>query len=316
MDSFYDATIFIGVGLTSVVGAVYVVATTFLGRALQDARKASEESAQRALEAYAQAKQVVQDSETLAEGFGALFWLRVREGRRRARSFIKDLNSGPQLLGVWHAVMLPGFFFLVSVGLTAAAKSGTLSVPSSTLWSAGLVFLALGMWRLTSVFLAVQKIGAKSEEAQMQTQLGALKRALIEVEEERQPWFTLETVGETPIEFTTSESKPLEFYCRVSRAPSAANVDVILWVPAAFSAERSYIDNVGSFEGWRRVNMLTNHHMRSGYRHPCGATVTAPNEPGTHQFAYKFISDLASSDPRTFEVHVTEPNAAEVPDSN
>ena len=65
IDAFYQATLLISVGLATVVVAVYVVATTFLGRALQAALEQAEASKEEAKRHYQKTKEDLEKQSSL-----------------------------------------------------------------------------------------------------------------------------------------------------------------------------------------------------------------------------------------------------------
>ncbi|MEE8442798.1 MAG: hypothetical protein V3S37_03540, partial [Dehalococcoidia bacterium] len=107
MVALYDATILLSIGLASVLGAVFAIAVTFLGRSLEQARTDEAEAERQAkTESEARinkAKQTLENpstEEALPELQKQLKEAKKADNKRRRQKLWRRFTTGPHLLGV------------------------------------------------------------------------------------------------------------------------------------------------------------------------------------------------------------------------
>lgn len=238
MAALYDVTILLSIGLATVIGAVFAVTTTFLGKALSHARVEAIEEAALAAEEYTRVQEQVKAAQTLGGISKELSKALRKERRRRYGRAWRNLNSGPQLLGVTHSVVIPGLLFLASAALSGVAE---LNVPLaqegwnlSWWWVAGVLSLTVGLWRLISVLKAVEAISGTSEEAYLQEQTEALRSALEEQAEREKPMFEFRPQSGRPARLVAGSINTVAFRTQVVSGSTASNIDIWLWIPSGF----------------------------------------------------------------------------------
>ena len=134
LSAIYDATILLSTGLTTVLGAIFAIATTFLGRSLQDAREAQDQEEQNARadadSAVAEFKKTLAETSHTADSQGTIANLRNQlrarekaEKARRRKQGLRRFFQGPHLLGVWGSVATPGVFLVVGRIRNSCCKS-------------------------------------------------------------------------------------------------------------------------------------------------------------------------------------------------
>lgn len=313
MTAIYDVTIFISVGLATIVGAVFTVATAFLGRARERARAVAATEALRSQENLERLKR------ELAEPGGD--WDRIaaavkEEEARRGSPRLRVLFSGPHLLSVTHTVVVPGGAFLVAAALTAIAKwsNETPSTVSGEFWwwGGGLVAFVFGLARLVTVLRAVEQVGVTSEEAYFQAQVSAMKQALLETEQANLPQLDVE-FPDQGLRFVAGRASDVMFQFSLVTGRIIRDCDILLFIPLSFAFGEgvdSQVYETGSFRGLRRTRLVKSLTLRKGYNHQVTINVVPPNEPGVYEFGYVYIAEEVNSDALSLEAVVTRPEEA------
>lgn len=288
----YDTMIFVSVGLATVVGAVYAVASTFLGRALAEARRDQEKAHAAAQDEFqkvmADIREAV-DKSDIRRSLGKAEWA---ERIRKLKGAWRRLNAGPQLLAVTHTVVLPGALFLATAVFSAAAKAkaedAALRIPDH-IWWAGVLTLTLGLWRLVSSLRAIQAISSTSEEAAFSRQVAALGQALREDRAATLPNCYLR-LSESSAPLVAGQEGTIVFEYGTDVA-AATNVSLNLFLPTEFEflgEKVGFIAASPPFKGQRRLNFINGATLPPGVYRPGNVKVRAPEKPGTYQLGFWF----------------------------
>lgn len=315
LDPIYDLTILVSVGLATIVGAVYAVATTFLGRALDKVKQEISEEASKAradserLIAQLTQKLAAPGDESIAD-IKKLLDEAEGEGKKRSRDrWRKRLYTGPHLLSVLHTVVIPGSLFLLAAVLSALAKIGSAEEIAGDIWwwIGGVVAFTVGMGRLVLVLRAIETIGSTSDAAYLASQITAFNEALKQREEESRPDFYWRPQEGEPIEFLSGKKSTITFRLSLAQGSIAHNVDVLFWIPTSFeygAGHNPTTSEAGNFPGWHRTYAITDYTIRSGYFNDASIEIEAPTEAGDYEFGYIIISDEFSTDAETLAVKV------------
>ena len=208
MEALYNPTILLAIGLTAVLGAVFAIAVTFLGRSLQQAReiriqeqqevdaaaKASIDRIKEALERESSQNAIVILKKELAQA-------KWTDRRRRLKRLWKGSAARPQLLGVTGSVIFPGTFFILAAVLSAFAKADLEHVTGDPWlwWVTSVLALGIGIIFLLQTLREVERVSRVTDEAYFSSQVNALKQAMAERDEETRPILTLTCLESSPI---------------------------------------------------------------------------------------------------------------------
>ena len=264
LSAIYDATILLSTGLTTVLGAIFAIATTFLGRSLQDAREAQDQEEQNARadadSAVAEFKKTLAETSHTADSQGTIANLRNQlrarekaEKARRRKQRLRRFFQGPHLLGVWGSVATPGVFLVVAALGTAAAKAiiGDHFSISLGVWAGSLISLLSGIFLLLLTLKEVERVSRPSTQAFFRSQVDAMKQAMAEREEETRPMLSIECEEDLPIRLTCGEERAIKLAVR-NRRNAVHNVNLVLFVPSG-SLSRGVGDLVAARDGEGRV---------------------------------------------------------------
>lgn len=130
LDSLYNATMLLSVGLTTILAPIFAIATTFLGRSLQQEKEMQEQEEQEARDRSDATKERLIDtlanegSESVIESLQKqLREAEKSEEVRRRRTRRRQILQGPHLLGVKESVIFPGFLFVLAAAIAALGRS-------------------------------------------------------------------------------------------------------------------------------------------------------------------------------------------------
>ena len=201
MAAIYDITMFLCIALLAVVVTVFVVAVSFLGRAIEEASREQAEIKQE--EAKERDKTI---EEMRAKLDQAKAPAEIRKLRRDLERYEKEARKFEEAsrkaagryrpLTVEGSVLYPGVLFVISLVLAGGARyattTTTLEWTAWVLWGLSLPALAFGCYRIHQSLKAVQSVAMVTEEAQHKRMVEALVVALDQHEEARRPALELE----------------------------------------------------------------------------------------------------------------------------
>ena len=309
MEALYDATILLSVGLTAVLGAIFAIATTFLGRSLQQARERKEEQ-EREAEQLAKAsieKINAQIQQALKNGtaLDAIASLRKQlkdaekaDKKLRRSSIFLPTKPNPKLLGVLGSVIIPGFSFIVAVALSSIAKAN-IDDPDGkdfVLWFFSLMFLVYGMWFLLLTLKEVERVSSTSEDENFKRQVLAFKQALAEREEETRPVCEVTCEGGTPIRMRPGEKQTIKLFVSLVQGYTMHRIELSIFVPEGLTIiepDSELVPNVGGayYQGWTRAILINDIALGRRYFHSSSVTIEVPQVEGSYKIGYAITSE-------------------------
>ncbi len=313
LSAIYDATILLAIGLTTVLGAIFAIATTFLGRSLEDAREAQEKAENIASaeskaavdeinDILAEARHTGDSQDTIDTLRSQLKKRGKAERARRWKQRLRPLIQGPSTLVVWGSVAMPGGFLVAAALGTAAAKALIADhfLISLEVWAGSLISLSFGIFLLLLTLKEVERVSKPSVQASFQGQVDALKQAFAEREEETQPIFSLECEESLPLRMTAGEERAINFRVNIQRK-AVHNVELMLFVPPGFDIlnSRRTVSGEGRlrlYPGRAREAIYASPSIAASYGVSVSARMRAPEKPGSYNFGYIFSSDELTLD--------------------
>jgi len=264
MATVYEMTMFLCIGLLAVVVAVFVLAASLLGRAIDEARKEQSRIAEAEQEdvdeAIAKIRTQIgqttaskEDLDRLRAGLSE-YVKRSEKLRREA----KRAASRYGLLTAKGSVLLPAMTFLFALVLAGAARwwVGLSYAPwgGQLLWATSLLLLCWGCVRVYRSLQVIEKLAISTDEAQDKRMGDALEAALRRREEAERPKLVLKFEGkQPPFKFTHDTEETIacgiflgqgdvangaEFWFAAPRAfafPGMETFPADRWVPGAHS---------------------------------------------------------------------------------
>lgn len=244
-----NAVIFLSLTLIAVVVAVFTIAVSFLGRALQQARadqqKAAEEDKKAALERLEQLKKnigKVQSKLEREDAKQAIVELKkqLREYEKEEKQAEKDSKRIAPKYRTYRLLTVPGgvlpssLWLLGSFSLAAVTQLFTTSIGYAPL---GVSVVALGWacFRIYRSLKVVQEIAVITEEAQFKRQTEALADALERHEEKKRPGLeVIFTNPKPPFKFTPASEEVMQFDVSLTKGDIAKSTFVQFYVEGDF----------------------------------------------------------------------------------
>ncbi len=304
MEAFYDATILLSIGLTAVLGAVFAVSTTFLGRSLQraqqDAEKTEREAKEEADKTISEIKGTLEtaSSDVVDRLRKQLAEAEKREKKRRLKRWFSQRFTGPHLLGVNRGVIFPGAFFVAAAVGSAYAKAGVddPTISSAWWWSGALLALTFGISTLLLTLKEVERVSRPGQEVSFRDQTEAFKQALVEREEETRPICLVTLEEDLPLQITPEEKREITFRVGMTQGSALHNVTLSIFMSPGFLIVHPKGEPVpavkgASYPGWTRAQLWDGYLITSGVVYSRSATVQAPHEVGTYKIGYAVTSE-------------------------
>lgn len=295
------------------MGAVYAVAATFLGRALTRARQEEASEAEQRASEYEALIGSIRSSTTVGEISRQTSRATWEYRRRQLLRFLVAMSRGPQLLSVTHSVLIPGFFFLGAVALTAWAKLFTPvdqeGWEPSWWWVAALVAFLLGLWRLLSVLRAIEAIGGTSEESYFREQTAAFRAALDQRDRDSKP--RLELTVRDEVQLTAGAEGLLPLRLRCVSGSTAHKVEVFLHLPVGFdfvNLTSAYTDDFGL----RSAKVAAVDTLPRGLRREISVRIRAGDQPGEYDVKYLVACDEITLQGMHFSIVLAEPAPVQI----
>lgn len=305
MTALYDVAIMLSIGLTAVLGAVFAVANTFLGRSLEQAREIASEEERNA---RTEAEEVVaklrgtldstDSHEAIAELRKQLDQAENAERNRRIKRWFRQRFTGPHLLGVTSTVIVPGGYFVVAALTSAFAKAGMDDNIDWFVkwWMVSALSLVIGIGFLLLSLKEMERISRTTDAAYFKGQVDAFRQAMAERDEETRPTLEVLCVEDLPIQMVVGEEQTVQFRVRVRRGRPARNTEVRIFVPPGFSILDPAGETVGELQGavyvgWERAIVMEGNLVQYGYSYLRSVTIRASETPGTYGIGYTAVYD-------------------------
>ena len=311
LSAIYDATILLAIGLTTVLGAIFAIATTFLGRSLEDAREAQEKAENIA---SAESKAAVDEiNDILAEARhpgdsqDTIDTLRSQlkkrgkaERARRWKQRLRPLIQGPSTLVVWGSVAMPGGFLVAAALGTAAAKALIADhfLISLEVWAGSLISLSFGIFLLLLTLKEVERVSRPIVQASYRSQVDAMKQAMIERDEETRPICRIVCEESLPIRMRAGEERETNLRGDITRNV-LRNFELVLFVPPGFDIIHTTSREVPEggrrdYPGNTRAVIFAESLLRASTVFSAKPLIRASEQPGSYQFGYAFSTEELS----------------------
>lgn len=301
----YQLTFFMGLGLIALVIAIFVLATSQVGKATESAAKEQEEMLSE--QKKAKEKQILVLTESLngAKEAGHLDERKFRDDLDSTRKEMEGYNVEIEqvqkmvvLLRRKGAVVYPGISFIVTLVLSMIASGLNEGVSLSTialwLWIISIGTLVFGVYRMFLTLGAIEKVTINSGEA-MHKLPEALKSALMQMEEENKPELELTFPGETPpFGFKVGEERTIDFRLSLTKGNIARGIKVIFFAPPGFDFPGRYTQiqsgdvhkvagYISAFFEWDSCN--------KAIALPADLNITAPDKAKRYTLLYSLSCD-------------------------
>jgi len=322
MAALSDAIIFLSLTLLAVTVATFVLAVSFLGRAIEqsseeEARIAKEQAeeldktireTQKRLDEAKESGEVDEASREL-EGYKGK---KEQFEKRRAKAL-----AGYRLLTVREGILYPGAVLLLSLAFAAAAKPlTTVSGPYALAFSYVLLIIgAAGIgwvcYRLYRSLVVVQSVATIPEEVQLKRTVKAFEIAMERHEEKKRPMLVLRfTEPGPPFKFEPSTDKVIEFHVIMLHGDVAKSVAVEFYAPEGFDFPGHETSHRPSYAfAWPHALTANIELGELVYGRACREklTIKTPPQGGTYKLGYMMSSiGFRTGDIVFFEVEVTE----------
>ncbi len=241
----YQVTSFLAIALLAIVVAIFVLASSLLGLAVESAAK--EENDRRAAQDSEIEKQVEQaktDLDKAAEGTGefeqAAKTLRnLIDKKKRFEKETKHIRRGYEVFKTKGGVLYPGIPLLLSVVLSALAwgfSTGAYQSVSPYLWGFGVAALGFSLYRIYFGLTKIEKVAVTSEQAALARMTRALGTALEKHDEAVKPELRFVFGGRKPPFHCKKESTlDIEFDVALVKGDIVERAEVMFFAPQGFS---------------------------------------------------------------------------------
>ena len=315
------AIIFLCLTLIAVVIAIFTLAVSFLGRAIQESKKEQQEAARRdKVEAVARVAQLHKSiqrvqSQLKEEAVNALKKELRQYEKEKKQSEKAAKRTAPKyrryrLLTVPGGVLPTSILLLVSFSLAAVAQLFTTAVGYAPL-GASVVALLWACYRIYRSLRFVQEVAVTTEEAQFTREAEALELALDRHEEKGRPALELRFIEqEPPFTFKADTKEIIQFRVRLCRGTAAKGAEVWFYAPEGFKfpdSERTWRQG-GTFS--LLPNALTTKFelgtLKKGIGYPERLAVQTPSEAGRFTLLYRLHSEDSAGEHERFDIEVVE----------
>jgi ABC-type multidrug transport system fused ATPase/permease subunit len=250
MEAFSDMMMILSVTLLAVMVAIFVLAASLLGRAIQQAREEQQEASKREKElAEAQAAQLskaideVQSKLKEAAPSEAVSTLedQLSQYKKERKASKKKSRKAARRYGRYRALtaqwgVLPtSALVLVSLVLAAAGDAVTADVAGYALLSISGSLLIGACYRIYQSLRVVQDVAVTTEETQFKREAEALEIALERHEEKKRPRLALDFRDrKPPYTFKVGAEEVITFRVRLKRGDIARHASVFFFAPEGF----------------------------------------------------------------------------------
>ncbi len=244
MDTVYQLTFFLALGLVAVVITIFVFAVSLLGRAMETATNSEKVIIAKRKAVNMEQMEVIKKEIEDAKANGGLpggLTRKLNKLLKRDREFEKELSTtrkAPELLTVKGGVVHPVAFLGTALALTIIASrlsSIGISTMPDIIWGLGVAAIIYGGYRIYRTLKVVEGVAIPSEEAAFRRMIDALKRTQVELEEERKPILHLHFKDKSfPLHIKADTEEHLIMDLSLLKGDCAENVAVHICAPPGF----------------------------------------------------------------------------------
>jgi len=209
MESIYQLTFFLALGLLAIVITIFVFAVSLLGRAMEAAAKSEKEKLAERKENNAKEMTAMKKEIEEAEASGQIprgMIRKLKKLEKRDKKFGKELSKirrAPELLTVKGGVLPVGSCLLGALILNGGAwylSNGQIFswIIPVLIWILGLAAIGYSIYGIYRCLRVIESVAITSEEVAERRLARAVKVALVELEEEKKPELALAFEGEQP----------------------------------------------------------------------------------------------------------------------
>jgi len=302
MDNLANAVIFLVLTLLAIVVAIFVLAASFLGRALEQSRIEKKEAAELekklADERDSKLDEVMIEVQKRLKGVEAAEAIEALEKelaqyKRQKKESRKKLKSAVRrykrytMLTVPNGVVPTSVLLLISLVLAAITQLFTTSIGYAPLGVA-VIILSWACFRIYKSLIVVQEIAVTAEEAQFQREAGTLLAALDMHEEKKRPGFEIEfTDPKQPISLKCSQEGVIKFSISLDHGEIARQAELWISVPNKFELTESDARFSDKYPD-RLMTMIELGDMKRGLFYRRRISIKTPAEAGEYTFGYFF----------------------------
>lgn len=323
MDSVYQATFFLALTLLAVLVPVFVFAVSFLGRAIERAREEEEsirrEHEQKMKEEIREAQSEFKEATTKGGSVQQVkeHLDKLLKEEKRYHKETKKARKGFVRLTVRGAVIYPGFLLLVTLVLAVfarylgnlSANSAQVSVAGLLVWGAGLVALLFSLNLILRSLASVQKVALTSEAAYFLRMKDALKEALMEHEEARQPQLILSFKEQLPIRLNAGSEQEIKYLVKLIKGDLAINAEVWFFAPDGFrfpGKEWRLPSDDRFYPNFVKTEITPEKVLKWGINYMYNLSIVTPVEAGEYTLGYSLYCEQFALQNQRFNILVTE----------
>lgn len=329
MGVLYQLTFFLALAVLAILITIFVFAVSLLGRALEVASKEQEKTTREQKDAAEKEIAAIQkqisnlrkkgriDKEKLEELEAKLKQLRKQDERFEKK--LSRIGKAPQLLTVKGGVLPPASWLLGALILTAGAwgLSETQNFVPVTLWILSLSAIGYSILRIYRSLRVIESVAITSEAESERRLAGAVKAALIEVEEERKTKLALLFEDEQPpFHIEAGAQMTIKFELSLTQGDLARKPKVYFFAPSDFDfpSERTWLQyKAVTTVGGYITSVVELAECRRGITPVTQIVLKAPSDQGNFSLMYRVTCEGFASDLKQFEVVVEEPEEPDIP---
>lgn len=316
-----DALIFLSLTFLAVIAAIFVLAVSFLGRAIEQSSEAETRLAEEQAEELDKTIQEAQMKLTKAKASGevdeAKKELEGYEGKKKAfqKRRAKAL-AGYRLLTAREGILYPGAVLLLSLAFAAAAKFLTTLTGQYALgFSYALLILAAAgvgwvCYRAYRSLMVVEGVATIPEEVQLKRTVQAFEVALERHEQKKRPELALRFVEpQPPLKFRPSTQHEIRFDVYLKQGDVARVTELWFAAPREFDfpERETHCRPLTAAEFPNTLaTKLELDDLKRGILYHRSLTTKVPSEPDTYILGYCFNCEGYAGKFVTFEVEVAE----------
>jgi len=324
MEAFSDALVLASLTLLAIIVAIFVLAASLLGRAIQQAREEQQAaSAREQEEAEAQATQLgkaiaevqsklkeaaTSEAVSTLEGQLSQYKKERKTSEKQSKKAARRHHRYRALTVQW-GILPTSMLVLASLVLAAAAQPVTAAAGYALLSVCGL-FLLGACYRIYQSLRVVQEIAVTTEEAQFKREVEAFETALVRLEERKRPILSLKFIeAEPPFKFKPSSQQVIQFHVSLIWGDAARSTRIDFIAPEGFDFpghepyRRSL--HVQEFPGALTAIFQIGDVLRD-MTHYRKLNITAPATPGTYTLNYWLGGEGCIGRFEPFEVEIAE----------
>jgi hypothetical protein len=325
MEAFSDALIFASLTLLAIIVAIFVLAASLLGRAIQQAREEQRQASEREREeAEAQTAKFrtaiaeVQKKLDKAETSEVIRSLKkeLRQYEKQCKASTKKSRKAARRYGRYRVLTAPqgvlptSVLVLASLVLAAAGDAVTADVAGYALLSLSGSLLIGACYRIYQSLRVVQDVAVTTAEAQFEREAQALQVALERHEEKKLPKLKLSFLErEPPFVFKPGAREVISVRLALEQGHVARRAELWVFAPEGFEfPEGATWHQRDAFTPLPKA-LTTKFELGdllpgTGYRQD--PSIKTPSTPGTYTCGYSLTCEGFNSGFVAFEVKIAE----------